>query len=203
MKENRLWYTAPASVWEEALPLGNGILGMMVFGGIAEDRIQLNEETMWSGWPENNDSEETYPHLDEMRRLIFEGRYTEAQKQCEKYMICAGEGSHDWQGGYGSYQTAGDLYLTTPFTSDEGYRRELFLDRGYARVSFNGCIREYISSYAYNTAVIRVTGGEKERLSVTNAKTPRSRPRGIPSSSPASSRSPMRWSSAPCARKAA
>ena len=162
MKENRLWYTAPASVWEEALPLGNGILGMMVFGGIAEERIQLNEETMWSGWPENNDSEETYPHLDEMRRLIFEGRYTEAQKLCEKYMICAGEGSHDWQGGYGSYQTAGDLYLTTPFTSDEGYRRELFLDRGYARVSFNGCIREYISSYAYNTAVIRVTGGEKE-----------------------------------------
>ena len=50
MKENRLWYPVPANDWNEALPLGNGILGMMVFGGVKEERIQLNEETFWSGW---------------------------------------------------------------------------------------------------------------------------------------------------------
>ena len=50
MKENRLWYTAPAKEWNEAMPLGNGKLGMMVFGGIAEEQVQLNEETFWTGW---------------------------------------------------------------------------------------------------------------------------------------------------------
>ena len=50
MKENLLWYRQPAECWEEALPLGNGKLGMMVFGGISEEHIQLNEETIWSGW---------------------------------------------------------------------------------------------------------------------------------------------------------
>ena len=50
MKENRLGYASPAGDWNEAMPLGNGILGMMVFGGVNEERIQLNEETFWSGW---------------------------------------------------------------------------------------------------------------------------------------------------------
>ena len=72
MKENRLFYTAPASDWNEALPLGNGRLGMMVYGGPVEERVQLNEETFWSGWeyPEY-DSPETKAHLGEMRELIF------------------------------------------------------------------------------------------------------------------------------------
>ena len=115
MKENRLWYTAPAADWNEALPLGNGRLGMMVFGGVAEERMQLNEESMWSGWvwPES-DSPKTREHLDEMRRLIFEGRYTEAQQLCNRYMICRGEGHHGVRGAYGSYQTAGELTVTFP-----------------------------------------------------------------------------------------
>ena len=161
MKENRLWYTSPAGDWNEALPLGNGILGMMVFGGVNEERIQLNEETMWSGWeyPEF-DSPKTREHLDEMRRLIFDGKYTEAQNLCNRYMICRGEGHHDVMGAYGSYQTAGDLYVAFPQEDGEvsGYRRELRLDEGCAEVSFNGVKREYFVNYTYNTAVIRMTG---------------------------------------------
>ena len=131
MKENRLWYTAPASDWNEALPLGNGKLGMMVFGGVNEERIQLNEETFWSGWeyPEYDDPE-TIKHLDEMRQLIFEGKYTQAQKMCNQYLTCRGEGHHDVGGAFGSYQTAGELYITLPEATDRDYCRELLFNEG-------------------------------------------------------------------------
>ena len=161
MKENRLWYSTPANDWNEALPLGNGKLGMMVFGGTSVERIQLNEETMWSGWeyPEF-DNPKTLEHLDEMRQLIFEGKYTEAQDLSNRYMICRGNGHHDVTGAYGSYQTAGDLYITfaqeNPDASD--YHRELRLDEGRAEVSYDGVKRASFVSYHYNTAVIRMTG---------------------------------------------
>ncbi len=162
MTENKLWYTSPAEDWNEALPLGNGILGMMVFGGITEERIQLNEETFWSGWeyPEF-DSPKTHEHLDEMRRLIFEGKYTEAQRLCNQYLICRGGGHHDVEGAYGSYQTAGDLYITLPDpdgSSDEEYRRTLYLNEGRAEIACGFSLREYFVSPGYNTAVIRMKG---------------------------------------------
>lgn len=159
MTENKLWYTSPAEDWNEALPLGNGILGMMVFGGIREERIQLNEETFWTGWeyPEF-DSPKTYEHLEEMRRLIFEGKYTEAQQLCNRYLICRGGGHHDTDGAYGSYQTAGDLYITIPDASDEEYCRTLYLNEGRAEVVCGSFRREYFVSPEYNTAVIRMRG---------------------------------------------
>ena len=166
MQENKLWYTSPAGDWNEALPLGNGILGMMVFGGVNEERIQLNEETFWSGWeyPEF-DSPKTHEHLDEMRQLIFEGKYTEAQRLCNRYLICRGGGHHDVTGAYGSYQTAGDLYITLPEESDGDYRRTLYLDEGRAEVICGSSCREYFISPWYNTAVIRMKGNfETARL---------------------------------------
>ena len=104
MKENRLWYSEPAKDWNEALPLGNGILGMMVFGGVKEERVQLNEETFWSGWeyPEY-DNPETFEHLDEIRQLIFAGKYTEAQKLTNQYHVCRGLGHNDYRSAFGSY----------------------------------------------------------------------------------------------------
>ena len=91
MTENKLWYKAPANDWNEALPLGNGKLGMMVFGGVSEERVQLNEETFWSGWEcHEYDNPETAEHLDEMRRLVFAGEYAKAQEMCCKYMVCRG-----------------------------------------------------------------------------------------------------------------
>lgn len=115
MKENKLWFNSPAGDWNEATPLGNGMLGMMVFGGTAEERIQLNEKTLWSGWECGEyDNPETAKHLKEMQQLIFEGKYTEAQTLCNRYMVCRGQGHHDALSAFGSYQTAGDLYVTLP-----------------------------------------------------------------------------------------
>ena len=157
MTENKLWYKAPANDWNEALPLGNGKLGMMVFGGVSEERVQLNEETFWSGWEcHEYDNPETAEHLDEMRRLVFAGEYAKAQEMCCKYMVCRGEGHHDETAAFGSYQTAGDLYITLQHEDDENYRRELCLDEGRASVSYGGSSREYFVSYNYNTAVIRL-----------------------------------------------
>ena len=159
MRENRLWYPSPANNWNEALPLGNGILGMMVFGGVKEERVQLNEETFWSGWecPEY-DSPKTYEHLDEIRELIFAGKYTEAQELCNRYQICRGKGHHDSRSAYGSYQTAGDLYITMPEAEGEGYCRELLLDEGRAAVKCGKNRRDFFVSPTYNTAVVRISG---------------------------------------------
>ena len=160
MKENKIWHNFPAGDWNQATPLGNGKLGMMVFGGMAEDRIQLNEETFWSGWEcDEFDSPETAKHLHEMQQLIFEGRYTEAQALCNRYMVCRGQGHHDPQAAFGSYQTAGDLYITFPESTSEvpaDYRRTLTLDEGRAEVTHGNMKRDYFVSYGYNTAVIRV-----------------------------------------------
>lgn len=159
MKENRLWYPAPAREWNEAMPLGNGILGMMVFGGIKEERVQLNEETFWSGWEYlEYDSPKTYEHLDEIRNLIFEGKYTEAQKLTNQYHVCRGQGHHDAKSAYGSYQTAGDLYITMPEGTEGSYCRELLLDEGRAEVRCGQGRRDFFVSPTYNTAVVRICG---------------------------------------------
>ena len=160
MKENKIWHNTPTNDWNEATPLGNGKLGMMVFGGTAEERIQLNEESFWSGWEcDEYDSPETAKHLDEMRQLIFEGKYTEAQALCNRYMVCRGQGHHDSRAAYGSYQTAGDLYITFPENTPDvppDYRRSLILNEGRAEVTHGNMKRDYFVSYGYNTAVIRV-----------------------------------------------
>ena len=74
----KLWYDAPASHWLEALPIGNSHLGGMVFGGVQDENIQLNEETFWSGGPCNNNSSKSTALLPEVRKLIFDGREDEA-----------------------------------------------------------------------------------------------------------------------------
>ena len=159
MLENRLFYTAPATEWNEALPLGNGVLGMMVFGGIAEERVQLNEETFWSGYPcEDYNDPETLRHLDEMRRLILEGRYAEGEALCARYFKCGGRGHNDRTGGFGSYQTAGDLTLTRPPDGSDGYSRTLYLDEGRAEVTAGRSVRDYVVSPTYQAAAIRVSG---------------------------------------------
>ena len=173
MKENRLFYTSPANEWEEALPLGNGKLGMMVFGKTGEERIQLNEKTIWSGWETDDDDDpQTIRHLDEIRQLIFEGKYTQADELCEKYMVCRNK-NRERLPSFGSNQTAGELYITVPGKGEENYVRELILDEGRARVSYGTVIRDCFISYKYNTAVIRVTGdvdGAKIRYERENAR---------------------------------
>lgn len=112
-----LWYRQPATAWTEALPVGNGRLGAMVFGGLAGERLQLNEDSLWSGGPQDADNPEALAALPEVRRLLFAGRYAEAQQLAAERMVCRGAGSGHGNGAavaYGSYQTLGDLLLDFP-----------------------------------------------------------------------------------------
>src|SRR6187549_2492720 len=80
----KLWYTKPASKWVEALPIGNGRMGAMIFGGIENDRIQFNEETLWTGGPRNYSRPGAYKYLDAIRQLLFAGKQKEAEALAEK-----------------------------------------------------------------------------------------------------------------------
>ena len=75
----KLWYDEPAQIWNEALPLGNGRLGAMVFGDPVVERLQLNEETIWAGSPNSNAHEEALPVLPKVRQLIFDGKYADSK----------------------------------------------------------------------------------------------------------------------------
>ncbi len=125
-----LWYRGAAEEWIQALPIGNGRLGAMVFGGVARERLQLNDDTLWAGGPYDPSSPEALVALPEVRRLIFEGRYAEAQDLAQRQMM--GRPIRQM-----SYQTVGDLMLTFGVSSAASdYRRELDLDSAIAGVAF-------------------------------------------------------------------
>ena len=126
----RLWYRQPAEAWTEALPVGNGRLGAMVFGGVARERLQLNEDTLYAGGPYDPSSAEALVALPRVRALIAAGRYAEAQALADEKMMARPLRMP-------SYQTVGDLLLTFGASSfSEGYRRELDLDTALARVEY-------------------------------------------------------------------
>jgi alpha-L-fucosidase 2 len=123
-----LWYSKPASLWNEALPIGNGRLGAMVFGGVQAERLQLNEDTLWSGGPREWNNPDARAHLAAVRRLVLEQQdYVGADAEC-KHM----------QGPYTeSYLTLGNLAVRLQHPPDaESYRRELDLDSAIARVAY-------------------------------------------------------------------
>ncbi|MDQ0196146.1 glycoside hydrolase family 95 protein [Paenibacillus wynnii] len=116
-----LWYDKPAEVWEEALPLGNGRLGGMVFGGVGQEVIQLNEDTLWSGFPRDTGNYEALRHLESARKLVAEGNYSQAEALIEAKML--GRRTE-------SYQPLGDLRISIQTEEYElgSYHRELDLD---------------------------------------------------------------------------
>jgi len=153
--EPRLWYRAPAEAWVEALPVGNGRLGAMVFGGVARERLQLNEDTLWAGGPYDPSSPEALAALPEVRRLVFEGRYLEAQTLAQERMMARPIRQM-------SYQTVGDLLLTFGVRSGAtGYRRDLDLDQAVATTEYRldgvGYRREIFASRPDDVIVVRLT----------------------------------------------
>ena len=171
-----LWYRKPARTWSAALPIGNGRLGAMVFGGVEIERIQLNEDSLWSGRPQDADNPEALKHLDEVRKLLFEGKYVEAERLTIKTMVCKGEGSHRGAGAYhhyGSYQTLGDLRLAFEGhdKSLTDYRRDLDLDTAIASVSSRigdaRFHREHFSSAPDQVMVMRLTCDTPGMISFT------------------------------------
>jgi alpha-L-fucosidase 2 len=162
-----LWYKRPAREWLEALPLGNGRLGAMVYGGIPVERIQLNDNTLWSGGPKGCDNPEALKTLPEIRRLIFAGEFAEAHALGKKMM-----------GPYTqSYLHMGDLQLTfdLPAASNPAevrdYRRTLDLDRATAEVRFaiNDVVYTQLTfiSHADQVLVVRLTASRPRSLSLT------------------------------------
>ncbi len=142
-----LFYKTPAKNWNEALPLGNGRLGAMVYGDPIHETIQLNEETLWSGrFDPEADNPECAEHLDEMRAAIFSGNYAEGERLANKYLVCRGLGSHygnvTSDEPYGTYQTAGEIHIDyfEERNPDEikpaNYKRLLDLDGGLSKVSY-------------------------------------------------------------------
>lgn len=136
-----LFYKAPAANWLEALPLGNGRLGAMVYGDPRHETIQLNEESLWSGrYDPEADNPDCAPMLDEIRKAIFAGDYARGEELTNTYMICrgAGSGARGEKGPYGSYQTAGELHIDFAYADDTitDYSRNLDLVSGLASTRF-------------------------------------------------------------------
>jgi alpha-L-fucosidase 2 len=181
--DTTLWYQKPAANWNEALPVGNGRLGGMIFGGIHRERIQLNEDSLWSGAPQDADNPKALEALPEIRRLLFEGKYAEAERLANRTLICAGPGSGRGRGAkvaYGSYQTLGDLTLDFAHTTNtpvRNYRRSLDVADSVSQVSYEvdgvKFHREIFATRPDQALVIRLTASKPGALSfVANLSRP-------------------------------
>lgn len=159
--------------WLSALPLGNGSLGIMVFGDVNRERLQLNEESMWSGSPDDGDNPESIKSLEKIRKLLFEGKYKEATELTNKTQICKGKGSGHGNGAtvpFGCFQTLGDLYIDfekdSPYSN---YLRELNLNDAVVRVSYTqdgvDYKREIFTSYPAQVMVAKFSASEKGKIS--------------------------------------
>ncbi|MEN6346626.1 MAG: glycoside hydrolase family 95 protein [Armatimonadia bacterium] len=168
-----LWYQEPATQFTQSLPLGNGRLGAMMFGGVAQERLILNEISLWSGGPQDPDRPDAAARLPEIRRLLLEGKNLEAQAAVMAAFTCQGAGSGHGSGAkvpYGCYQVLGNLHLTFPDASQDvaDYRRELDLSTATATVTYTqGGVRyrrEGFVSAPDQTVVLRLTADEPGKV---------------------------------------
>jgi alpha-L-fucosidase 2 len=160
---NVLWYNQPAASWNEALPIGNGRLGAMIYGSVRSERIQLNEDTIWAGEKRDRSNPEGAKNLAEVRRLLFAGKPKDAEEVAERTIISVPKRLPP-------YQPLGDLQLQ--FEDHEQwqeYRRELDIDSAIARVTYRigdaHYLREMFSSAADQLIVIRLTCDKPGRVS--------------------------------------
>ena len=162
---NVLFYTHPAREWNQALPLGNGRLGAMVFGNVNAERIQLNENSLWMGGPRDTNNPDALKHLAEVRRLLFAGLPVEAYAVAEKYSM-----GRPFR--LESYQSLGDLRLTFEHEGTPAdYRYELDIDSAIARVSYRlGAVRytrEVFVSHPAQAIVMRVSADAPAKVTVS------------------------------------
>jgi alpha-L-fucosidase 2 len=168
---NLLWYDKPAAKWVEALPVGNGRLSAMVFGGASQERLQLNEGTLWAGGPYDPVNPEAKAALPQVRQLINEAKYREAAELISAKVMAKPLAQMP-------YQTVGDVLLTfAGATNAANYRRELDLDTATATVSYTSegvrYTREVFASAPDNVIVVRLTADKPGTLTfVAGMKTP-------------------------------
>ena len=161
-----LWYAQPAKVWMESLPIGNGRLGAMTYGGIEEEKLALNESTMWSGqYNENQNKPFGREKMDQLRKLFFEGKLSEGNR-------IAGDNLHGNQTSFGTHLPIGDLKMQFIYPEGKvtGYRRSLSLDEAVSSVSFNsGGVnykREYFATNPDNVLVLRLTADKQKSITM-------------------------------------
>ena len=160
-----LWYRQPATEWTEAMPVGNGRLGAMVFGGVDEERFQLNEDTLWAGGPYDSVNPDAKDALPQVRRLVTDRKYSDAAGLISRKVMARPVSQMP-------YQTVGDLLLRfAPSAVVENYRRELNLDTAITRVSFvsNGVtfVRETFASPEDQVIVVRLIADKGGQISFT------------------------------------
>ena len=167
----KLWYSEPARVWTDALPLGNGRLGAMVYGVPGTERIQLNEETLWAGQPNDNANQDALKAIPVIQELIWQEQYQEAQDMATaKVMSKTNSGM--------PYQTFGSVYISTPGTAGyTNYRRELSLDSALAVTTYKvdgvTCRREVITSFADNVVMVNLSADRPGKITFNaNFSTP-------------------------------
>ncbi len=155
----KLWYNKPAANWNEALPIGNGRLAAMVFGGVATEQLQLNEETVWAGEPGNNILPGVYDSIQHIRKLLFEGRYKEAQDLSNATFPRQAPANSN----YGmQYQPVGSLLIRFPGQENaEGYTRTLDIQQAIATVQYKSggvlFTREMFASLTDGVIMVRLT----------------------------------------------
>ena len=168
-QQHRLWYNQPAMTWTQALPIGNGVMGGMVFGTPAVEHIQINEETIWAGQPNNVVNPNAKEALPEVRRLIFEGKYKEAQELANAKVMPNAAGKNMGM----PFQPFGDLYIAMPGHADyRNYERWLDLDDAKSIVKYEvdgvKYKRETIAPLGgHEVIAIHLTASEKGKITFT------------------------------------
>ena len=157
----KLWYNSDAGTsFTDALPIGNGYMGGIVYGGVAKDIIGLNESTVWSGGPGDNNKQGAASHLKDARDAMFRGDYRTAESIVSNYMIGPGPAS---------FQPVGDLVITTSHSGATNYRRELDLKTAIAKTTYTAggvnYTREYFASYPDHVIVVHLTADKNGSVS--------------------------------------
>ncbi len=161
----KLWYKTPSGdKWENALPIGNGRLGAMIYGNVDTETVQLNEHTLWSGSPNRNDHPLNADSLAEIRNLIFSGKQKEAERMSDRLIV-----SKKSQGQI--FEPAGELHLAFPGQGVYShYYRELDIENAVAKTSYTAdgveYTREAIASFADRVIVIRLTASKPHSISL-------------------------------------
>ena len=159
-----LWYRQPGEKWLDAMPMGNGLTGAMVFGGTQKERIALNESTFWSGRPHDYDDPQAIKYFPQIRDLVFAGKFQEAEKMADAHFFGVPKAQQ-------AYQPLGDLLLSFEgVESIDDYRRELDMETGVAKISYRSgdvtFTREVFVSYPDGVMVVHVTADKPGRISV-------------------------------------
>ncbi|MGN0535032.1 MAG: glycoside hydrolase N-terminal domain-containing protein, partial [Eubacterium sp.] len=144
-------YNKPAKNWREALPLGNGLMGVMIYGSLRKEKLCFNDGTFWSGYPKDYNSKDSLENLENVRKLIFEGRNAEADALCEEKLT----------GFYSeAFMPLGELSLKFCGIDKDCYSRSLDLSNAVHTVKSKGCIAEAFSSYPDKISVYRIKTDE-------------------------------------------